>query len=68
MIKVEIDLSRCQGYGNCVTAAPDVFDIDDEGQAFLLVEESMPDEELARMKAAAAVCPVTAITVNESLV
>ena len=63
MIKVEIDLARCQGYGNCITAAPDVFDINDEGQAYLLVD-NIADGELARMNAAAAVCPVAAIAVN----
>lgn len=62
MIRVQVDLTRCQGYGNCVTAAPDVFDINDEGQAFVLVDD-LADEELARMKAAAAVCPVAAISV-----
>lgn len=62
MIDVTIDLSRCQGYGNCVSAAPDVIDINDDGQAFLIVEE-IGDEREAELRDAAAVCPVAAIAI-----
>ena len=62
MIDVTIDLSRCQGYGNCVSAAPEVFDINDEGQSFLLMSD-IGEERLAEVRAAAAVCPVAAISV-----
>ncbi|MEN2740595.1 ferredoxin [Microbacterium sp. X-17] len=65
MINVSIDLSRCQGYGNCLTPGDGILDINDEGQAFLLVDE-IPEDRLADMRAAAAVCPVAAIAVVEA--
>lgn len=65
MINVTIDVSRCQGYGNCLSADPDVFDIDDDGQAFLLTEEFSTDR-LGSLRTAASVCPVSAILVETS--
>lgn len=62
MIKVSVDQNRCQGYGNCVSAEPDVFDLDESGLAFAR-EEEMPDGRLGAMRAAAVVCPVDAILV-----
>ncbi|WP_104177538.1 ferredoxin [Cryobacterium sp. Y50] len=62
MIDVTIDLSRCQGYGNCVSAAPEVFDINDEGHAFLLMSD-IGEERLTEVQAAVKVCPVAAISV-----
>lgn len=63
MIKISIDLNLCQGYGNCVSADPDIFDLNDSGFAFLRVEE-MPDDSLSALRDAAAVCPVEAIRVE----
>ena len=61
MIRVEVDLTRCQGYANCVGAAPGVFDLDDNGNA-LVLRQPQPGEESAAREAAK-LCPVTAITV-----
>ena len=63
MIRVEVDLTRCQGYGNCVGAAPGIFDLDDGGQALVLRQPDAGEESAIR--AAARLCPVTAITVVE---
>ena len=62
MIEITLDLARCQGYGNCVSAAPDVFDINDEGQVYLLVDD-LADDRVEELRAAAVVCPVAAISV-----
>jgi ferredoxin len=60
-MRLTVDLSRCQGYGNCVSAAPELFDLDDSGMAVVLVEEPGPDR-LAEVQNAARVCPVAAIS------
>ena len=44
MATVKADLSLCQGYANCVVAAGDYFDIDDDGKVVLLQLE-VPDAE-----------------------
>lgn len=62
--KVVVDMDVCQDHGQCVFAAPDVFQLDAGGRLEVLVDE--PDE--ARRTAcedAADVCPVQAITLED---
>ena len=61
--KVVVDMDVCQDHGQCVFAAPDVFQLDVEGRLEVLVTE--PDESLrAACEDAADVCPVQAITIE----
>lgn len=62
---LKADFGACQGYANCVDAAPDVYDIDDEGVVVLLKEE-ITDDERPRIEEAARSCPVSALTIEES--
>jgi ferredoxin len=59
-LHVSIDRHACSGYGNCVAAAPDVFDLGEDDIA--VVRDGHPavgdDEAVAQ---AAADCPVQAI-------
>ncbi|HXT94204.1 MAG TPA: ferredoxin [Trebonia sp.] len=64
-MKVAVDLGLCQGYGNCVSAAPDFFDLDDSGQAVVLQAAAETDEEIALVRAAAPMCPMGAISLND---
>lgn len=57
---VRADLGVCQGYANCVVAAGDVFDIDDDGVVVLLRTE-VEEAERARVAEAAHSCPVSAL-------
>lgn len=65
MTHVEVDRTLCQGYGNCVIAAPQVFDLDDAGQAVVVVDSISEDEQRSVALAAASVCPVSAIAVKD---
>jgi ferredoxin len=63
-MKVVADLSRCQGYANCLGAAPEVYDLADNGLVVVKIEE--PDaERQAAARQGAALCPVQAITIVE---
>jgi ferredoxin len=63
MIKVIVDRDVCQNHGQCVFAAPPVFELDEEGELVVLDEE--PDESLREaVEEAADVCPVQAITIE----
>lgn len=62
-IRAEVDLSRCQGYGNCLLAAPDIFDLDDVTGLAVVLQEHPPEELREAAQAAARNCPVTAITI-----
>lgn len=64
MAKVVADLSACQGYANCVVAADDVYDIDDDGIVVLL-KTSVPEGDRARVEEAARSCPVSALRLED---
>ena len=64
MAVVRADLQACQGYANCVVAADDVFDIDDDGVVVVL-RTTVPDAERARVEEAARTCPVSALRVED---
>ncbi len=60
-MRVELDEPKCVASGQCVIAAPDVFDQrEDDGVAFLLTEEPS-DVQLDGVREAVAVCPAAAI-------
>ncbi|MHA7665630.1 ferredoxin [Mycolicibacterium sp. HS_4_1] len=61
-MKIRIDRDRCEGHGQCVAAAPTVFDLDDDGIAILRTSEPITDDLPIK---AAEVCPVAALTIDE---
>lgn len=64
MAVVTADLTLCQGYGNCVIAAEDHFDLDDSGVVVVL-QATVTDADRARVDEAVRSCPVTALTVRD---
>ena len=65
MAVVKADLELCQGYANCIVAADDVFDIDDDGVVVLLRTE-IAETDRARVQEAARSCPVNALSIEDS--
>ncbi|MCO6003526.1 FAD-dependent oxidoreductase [Actinoallomurus purpureus] len=61
-MKVVVDLTRCQGYAQCVFAAPDVFTI--RGDEALLYDSDPDERQRERVERAAAACPVQAIVLE----
>jgi ferredoxin len=62
-VKVVVDRDLCADHGQCVFAAPEVFQLDDDGK--LVYEAGELDEGLRdRVEEAADVCPMQAITVE----
>ena len=41
-MRVHIDSERCQGHNRCYALAPELFDVDDYGTAFVLGDGSVP--------------------------
>lgn len=61
-MRVVVDLGVCQDHGQCAIAAPEIFQMDDEGH---LVFVSEPDASLYdAAEDAADACPVQAITIE----
>jgi ferredoxin len=65
MLRLIADRDTCQGYGNCITAAPDVYDIDDDGKVVLLVD-AIDEADHGRVEEANRSCPVNALSFEES--
>jgi NADPH-dependent 2,4-dienoyl-CoA reductase/sulfur reductase-like enzyme/ferredoxin len=64
-LRAVVDLTRCQGYGQCAFLAPDVFTM--HGQEALLYDLDPDDAERERVLRAAAACPVQAIHVDHRI-
>ena len=59
MIKVLVDMNLCQSHGECVFAAPDVFELGDDD--VLRWEEEVDESQRAEVEEAVNVCPMAAI-------
>ena len=60
MIKIDIDMDKCQHYGQCVFEAEDIFELDDDGKIEFTKE--VPDECQEDVENAVDVCPMQAIS------
>jgi len=63
-MRITVDRSRCQGHARCASLAPELFDLDEEGYAFVLPgrEEVADGDEQALL--AVDNCPEEAIRVD----
>jgi ferredoxin len=59
MIKVIVDMNLCQSHGECVYAAPDVFELGDDD--VLRWQEEVDDCRREALEEAVNVCPMMAI-------
>jgi ferredoxin len=59
-VKIRIDPDKCQGHARCFALAPELFAVDDYGQASVIVDE-VPTELEERADLAIANCPEYAI-------
>ncbi|PVZ04930.1 ferredoxin [Actinomycetospora cinnamomea] len=63
-MRIEANRDVCIGAGNCVLAAEDVFDQDDEALVVVL-EEHPSDDQVAEVRNAVAQCPSGALGLVE---
>jgi ferredoxin len=61
-MRIVVDLTRCQSYGQCVFAAPSVFRF--HGEEALEYDYTPDDQLREQVRWAAAACPVHAITLD----
>jgi ferredoxin len=63
--KVKVDGALCDLHGMCTTAAPEVFEIDDDDAEAVTVTNAEPDDDLrSKVEEAVDVCPVRAISIE----
>jgi ferredoxin len=59
-VKIRVDPDKCQGHARCFALAPELFAVDDYGQASVIVDE-VPAELEGKADLAIANCPEYAI-------
>jgi ferredoxin len=59
-VKIRVDPDKCQGHARCYALAPELFSVDDYGQASVIVDE-VPTELVEKADLAIANCPEYAI-------
>jgi ferredoxin len=64
-MQVHVDAEKCQGHNRCYALAPELFDVDDLGNAHELNDGKVPPELEDKARLAAANCPEYAIAISE---
>jgi ferredoxin len=60
---ITVDYGLCEGHGQCLLAAPDVFDIPDGAEQVVVLDPDPPEAERDHVVRAAAMCPAQAIRI-----
>lgn len=63
-MKILVDFDRCQSSGLCMSVAPELFEVRDDGYLYVLVEEPNDDQRSAAEEATR-LCPTQAISLIE---
>jgi ferredoxin len=61
-MKIIIDKDKCKGHNNCISIAPNVFEVDEKFKAFVLDPKGDSDEDILK---AAKACPELAIILED---
>jgi ferredoxin len=65
LVQVTIDEARCCGAGQCVLAAPEVFDQREDDGVVILLDAEPPAGEAGNVREAAALCPAAVIAIQD---
>ncbi|MCB9683381.1 MAG: ferredoxin [Alphaproteobacteria bacterium] len=63
-MRVVVDWDLCQGHGMCEDEAPEVFQLNDDGDMELL-QEHPPERLRAAVQSACTFCPQRALSIEE---
>ena len=64
-MRVHVNGDRCQGHNRCYALAPDLFDVDDLGDAHEIGDGRVARDQEERARLAVANCPEHAIELME---
>jgi ferredoxin len=60
LLTIDIDMDKCQNYGQCVCEAEDIFQLDGDGN--IQYTKDVPDDRQDDVDNAVDVCPMQAIS------
>jgi ferredoxin len=64
-MKVIVDFDHCELHGECVMAAPQVFDIGDDDTVVRVIKPEPDEKHRAAVREAALMCPLAAIRIED---
>jgi ferredoxin len=64
-MKLIVDLNLCAAHGDCVVAAPSLFDLGDDDDVVTLLDPEPSEDWRAKAEVAVQNCPVGAIRIEE---
>ncbi len=65
VLRVRVDPEKCQGHNRCFARSPELFDVDDLGNAHELNDGVVPPELEDEARIAVKNCPEIAISISE---
>jgi ferredoxin len=65
-LRVTVDRARCQGHTRCYAVAPELFELDDLGNAREVGDGLVPPALWEKARLAEANCPEEAVTIHAS--
>jgi ferredoxin len=65
-LRVSVDRERCQGHNRCFAIAPELFELDDLGNAREVGDGLVPPELEEKARLAEANCPEEAVSVHRT--
>jgi ferredoxin len=63
MIRIDVDMDKCQHYGQCVFEAPNIFVLNPDNKLEYVAEAD--DDERDNVESAVDVCPMQAISIRD---
>ena len=64
VVRISVDYTLCEGHGQCLMAAPELFDLPDDAEQVVVLDANPPESLRERAVRAASMCPVLAIRVS----
>jgi ferredoxin len=64
-MRVRVDYDLCEGNAVCAGLVPQVFEVDDDDNMFILVED-VPEALVSQVRHAVASCPKTALSLEDA--
>jgi len=64
-VKIHADLDKCEGLGMCESMANDYFEVDEDTDQVVILNDSPPEEDRAHVWAAVQACPVLALSLTD---
>lgn len=61
-MKINVDMNKCQHYGQCVFEADDIFSLGDDGK--LTYKSEVTEDRRKEVESAVDVCPMQAISIE----